>query len=144
MVPPRLSAQGQRTGGSVGRRGRTGGFGVGWGAAPIHFKDGTGSSLSSVSPCRLLLRNHRLTSCAILYVCDSARNGFWMCGLGIKLAHAHFTSEHSPSFRQTHTLHTQTQLSPLQALLSKPTHGIVCVVQLFLADCVWEGQSHRR
>lgn len=70
VVPLRLSAQGQGAGTGVGWRWR------GWtrlglkggGASPIHFRTVRGSSLSLVSPCRLLLPNRRLTSCVFLRV----------------------------------------------------------------------------
>lgn len=143
VVPPRLSAQGQGAGTSVGRRGWTGVWGVG-GAAPIHF--------------RMVRDHHCLPSHPVayyyqttgwhpvyFYVCDSTKKNpvldVWSWHQ--TCTRALYKRAHTRSFWQTHTLHTDT-LSSLQALLSKPTHRIVCVVQLFLADCVWEGQSHRR
>lgn len=128
-VPLQLSAQGQATGTSVGRKGLTGVAG----GSTDPFQDSDGSSLSPVSPCHLLLPSHWLTSYVFLLVIP--RKPYWMCGLGIELTHVHFTSKHTLSLTNAHSPYTDI-LSSLQALLSKPTHRIVSGTALPCRLCV--------
>lgn len=139
VVPPRLSAQGQGAGTSVGRRGwtRVGGWqhrsilGRWW----IIIVSRLTLSLTITKP---------LADVPCISVCVIPQKLHWMCGLGIELAHAHCTSEHTLSHSHKHTLsHAQTHCHHYRRF-SANLHIGLWVVQLFVADCVWEGQSHRR
>lgn len=144
VVPPRLSAQGQGAGTSVGRRGWTGVWGVG-GAAPIHF--------------RMVRDHHCLPSHPVayyyqttgwhpvyFYVCDSTKKKP-SSGCVVLASNLHTrtlqASTHSVFLTNTHSPHRHTVITT-GASQQTYTSDCVCVVQLFLADCVWEGQSHRR
>lgn len=108
--------------------------GLDWGSTDP-FQDGEGSSLSPVSLCHLLLPNRWLMSC--IFLCAIPQKQYGMCGLGIELANAHFTSEHTPALSHKHTLSRYTDtVPPLQALLSKPTHWIVSGTALPSRQCV--------
>lgn len=102
VVPPRLSAQGQGAGTSVGRRGWTG---VG-GAAPIHFRTVKDHHCLPSHPVTYYYQNHWLTVCEF-YVCDSTKTVLDVWSWHRTCTRVLYKWVHTLSFSQTHTLHTQ-------------------------------------
>lgn len=96
-----LSAQGQGAGTSVGLRGWTG---VG-GAAPIHFRTVKDHHCLPSHPVTYYYQTtgrHHVR----FYVCVIPQKQYWMCGLGIQVAHAHFTSDRTLSHTNPHSPYT--------------------------------------
>lgn len=102
----------------------------GGGAAPIHFRTVRDHHCLPSHPVTYYYRTRWLTSCVFLCV-RFHKKQFWMCGLGIGVAHAHFTSEHTLSLSRKHTL-------------SIHRHTVITTgasQQTYTSDCEWYSSS---
>lgn len=115
--------------------------GVG-GAAPIHFRTVRDHHCLPSHP---VTYYHQTTGWhpVYFYACDSTKTVLDVWSWHRTRTRALYKQAHCKSLSQTHTLHTQTHCHHYRHF-SANLHIGLWVVQLFLADCVWEGQSHRR
>lgn len=128
----RAREQGQAWNGGVGPRW--------WGAAPIHFRTVTDRHCLSSHP---VTYHYQTTGWHSEYFSmQFFTSPYWVCGLGVKLAHAHFICKHTLFlYAKTHWMYKH---SHHYRHFSENLHIRLREVLLFLKDCVWEGLSHRQ
>lgn len=107
-----------------------GGVGPGWGGQHRSILGRLGIIIVSRLTLSLTITKP-LADILCISMCVIPEKQFWMCGLGIELAQAHFTSEHALSLSHKHTL-------------SIHRHTVITTgtsQQTYTSDCEWYSSS---